>query len=158
MTQEEKIKQDIIDKFNYLKDSIIIKRERRLFLDVEADKFGEVFDYLVKNMNVSILSAITGMDDVNRYAVIYHIGKENGVMVNVRACLSKDNPVVNTVTSYFPAADIYERELTDLLGIKVNGLGEGQRYPLPEDWPENDHPLRKDWKGSFAPIAEVENG
>ena len=44
----------------------------------------------------------------------------------------------------------------DLLGIKVNGLAEGQRYPLPEDWPKGDYPLRKDWKGNFTPDKEVD--
>ena len=46
----------------------------------------------------------------------------------------------------FPAAEIYERELIDLLGAKVAGLPEGKRYPLPDDWPAGEYPLRKDWK------------
>jgi len=34
----------------------------------------------------------------------------------------------------------------DLFGAKVEGLPEGPRYPLPDDWPKNQFPLRKDWK------------
>ncbi|MDD5679724.1 MAG: NADH-quinone oxidoreductase subunit C, partial [Candidatus Omnitrophica bacterium] len=60
--------------------------------------------------------------------------------------IPRENPAVKTVTEYFHAADAYERELTDLLGIKVEGLPPGHRYPLPDNWPAGQYPLRKDWK------------
>jgi membrane-bound hydrogenase subunit beta len=50
------------------------------------------------------------------------------------------------VTGMFPAADCYERELVDLLGFEVQGLPPGNRYPLPDGWPDGQHPLLKDWK------------
>jgi len=56
--------------------------------------------------------------------------------------------VIKTITDIFPPADIYERELEDLLGAKVDGLGDGKRYPLPDDWPKGEYPLRKDWKAA----------
>lgn len=147
MNQEEKIKNELINKFDYLHNSIIIKRERRIFVDVPIEHCTEVLDYLVTKMQFSILSAITGMDDVSSFDVIYHLSCDNCVMLNLKTHLAKEKPVINTITSYFANADIYERELMDLLGIKVIGLSEGNRYPLPEDWPKNDFPLRKDWKG-----------
>jgi Ni,Fe-hydrogenase III component G len=38
----------------------------------------------------------------------------------------------------------------DLLGIQVQGLPTGNRYPLPDDWPANQYPLRKDWQPADA--------
>ena len=35
---------------------------------------------------------------------------------------------------------------------KLRGLPAGRRYPLPEDFPTDQYPLRKDWK--FVPPAE----
>ena len=35
-----------------------------------------------------------------------------------------------------------------MLGIKVEGLVPGRRYPLPDDWPKGQYPLRKDWDQS----------
>ena len=145
MTQEEKIKNEISEKFSFLQDSIVIKRERRIFLDVAIEQWSEVFDYLVKDMKFNILSAITGLDEGNRIAVIYHLSKEGGLMLNLRTRISKDSPAINSVTSYFSCADIYERELMDLLGIKVVGLTEGHRYPLADNWAKDEFPLRKDW-------------
>jgi Ni,Fe-hydrogenase III component G len=76
-------------------------------------------------------------------------------MLNLKTHLSRENPSLDTITSYFPSADIYERELMDLLGIQVTGLGAGQHYPLADNWPKGQFPLRKDWKGPVSRKKEV---
>ena len=158
MTQEEKIQQDLIAKFADIKDTQIIKRDRRMFLDVPQEKFSEIFRYLVKDMQFSFLSAITGMDEGNSIAVIYHLTREGRIILSLRIRTSRDNPVIETVTDYFPSADAYERELMDLLGVQVEGLADGHRYPLPDVWPRRDYPLRKDWKPPvYKPKEEVPN-
>jgi membrane-bound hydrogenase subunit beta len=148
MTEEEKIKQELEEKFVYLKDGVSIKRKGRIFIELSLDKFGEVFDYAVRQMHFSELSTITGMDKGDAFAAIYHLNREGKIILNLRVGLNKENPAVKTVTSYFPGADIYEREIMDLLGIEVKGLAPGNRYPLPDNWPESEHPLRKNWKPS----------
>ena len=144
---EEKIKQELEDKFVYLKDVVIIQRKGRMFAQVPLEKFDEVFAYAVKQMRFLALSAITGLDKGDGFEAIYHLNQEGKILLNLSVCLNKDNPEVNTVTAYCPSADIYERELIDLLGIKVSGLVSGHRYPLPDNWPKGEYPLRKDWKG-----------
>lgn len=146
MTTEEKIKQDVAQRFAYVSESIVIKRARRISLEVAIEKWPEVFAYLVRDMGFGVLSAITGLDEGDAFGVIYHLSRDGGAMLNVKTRLPKDNPSLPTVTPYFPTADIYERELMDLLGIKVIGLGAGHRYPLADDWPKDDFPLRKDWR------------
>jgi Ni,Fe-hydrogenase III component G len=69
-------------------------------------------------------------------------------MLNLKTWVLKENAAIKTVTDTFSAADIYEREISDLLGIKMEGLAPGRRYPLPDDWPDGEYPLRKDWKRS----------
>lgn len=147
MTQEEKIKQELSKRFSFLQESIVIKRQRRIFIEVAIEQWSEVLDYLVKDMQFNILSAITGLDEGNKIAVIYHLSKDGSIMLNLRTRILRENPSINSVTSYFACADIYERELMDLLGIKVVGLTEGHRYPLTDNWPKDEFPLRKDWKG-----------
>jgi membrane-bound hydrogenase subunit beta len=156
MADEEKIKEELVKKFSYLQDTTVIKRERRIWVDVPLEHSPEVFDHLVKNMQFCVLSAITGMDEGDAFAVIYHLSRNNSLVLNMKTRLLKDNPTVKTVTPYFPAAEAYERELMDLLGINVVGLPEGRRYPLPDNWPKNDFPLRKDWKGPVPLIKEEE--
>lgn len=146
MTEEEKIKKELEEKFTYLKDLVIIKRAGRIFIEVPLDKFDNVFNYAVKELRFLFLSTITGLDQGQAFEVIYHLNKENKIILTLSVKLAKQNPHVKTVTDYFPGADIYEREMVDLLGIEVDGLASGQRYPLPDNWPKDDHPLRKDWK------------
>lgn len=145
---EEMIKQELEDKFNYLKDAVTIKRKGRIFAQIPGDKFEEVFAYAVKQMNFIALSAITGLDKGDGFEVIYHLNQEGKILLNLSVNLNKENPEVKSVTLYCPSADIYERELMDLLGIKVNGLSAGHRYPLADNWPKGEYPLRKDYKGS----------
>lgn len=151
MNEEEKIKQGLIDRFNYLQDKILVKRARRIFVDVSIDRFMEVFDHAIKRLNFSMLSAITGLDEAGSFGLIYHLASDNGIMLNIKTSIPKDDPVLLTVTGYFPSAEMYEREMADLLGINVKGLPEGNRYPLTDDWPAGQYPLRKDWKSDLTP-------
>lgn len=143
---EEDIKHDLIKKFPFLENSLNIQRKRRIISDVPVQNFEQVFDYAVKNLGFVILCTITGVDDGNALGFIYHIATEDGIILSLKISAPRENPVIKTITGRFQGADIYERELMDLLGTKVEGLPEGKRYPLSDDWPQGEYPLRKDWK------------
>jgi len=146
MSEEEKIQQDLLKNFPYLENKIKIQRARRIFAEVPLENFFAVFDYAVKNLGVSMLSALTGLDEGENLSFIYHLAFSNGIVLNLKTSVAKNVPVLKTVTGYFSSAEIYERELEDLLGVKVNGLNKGKRYPLPDNWPQGQYPLRKGWK------------
>jgi len=146
MEREEQIVQELTGRFNYLKDSVRVARQRRMFVEVSLGQFKEIFEYVQYQLGFNILCTITGLDEGETFGIIYHCAHDNGTMINIKTYIPRNNPVLPSVTSYFPSADAYEREMIDLLGIKVPGLAEGLRYPLPDDWPADEHPLRKDWK------------
>jgi len=146
MSQEEIIRKELIEKFGWTEDKVRIQRLRRMSADVAVDQFFKVLEFCIKDLQFVILCALTGLDEGENLGFIYHIAQENGIVLNLKISVPKEKPVIKTVTSYFPAAMIYEREAMDLLGVKVEGLPEGFRYPLPDDWPINQFPLRKDWK------------
>jgi Ni,Fe-hydrogenase III component G len=152
--EEEKIKRQLIEKFSCLRDRITVQRPRRMSADIPAANFHEVFDYIVKSLKFSILCTITGLDEGTTLGFIYHLARENGTVFNLHTNVPKDQPVLKTVTAYFPAAEAYERELVDLLGAQIQGLPQGNRYPLPDDWPANQFPLRKDWKANMLDQKE----
>ncbi|MDD5194245.1 MAG: NADH-quinone oxidoreductase subunit C [Candidatus Omnitrophica bacterium] len=146
MSLEEKIKQALVSKFDFLAGRIVISRPRRIFIQVELERLNDVFDYAVKQLVFSHLCTITGLDEGLTFGVVYHIADKNGIVLNLRTAVPKINPVLRTITFYFPGAEIYERELMDLLGVKIDSLPPGLRYPLPDDWPQDEFPLRKGWK------------
>ncbi len=146
MTKEETIKQELIGKFGFAEGEIKISRQRRVSLRVAAEKFREVFAFCARELGFQHLCAITGLDEGDFLSFIYHLSGAGGIILNLKASVPKANPVLETVTNYFAGAEIYERELVDLLGAKIIGLPPGNRYPLADDWPEGEYPLRKDWR------------
>ena len=148
MSKEENIKNELVNKFAYLGGNINVPRPRRIFLEATQENFKEVFVYIAKQLKFSHLCTITGLDEGEKLSFIYHMADDSGILLNFKISVLKENPVLKTVTDCFPGAEIYERELVDLLGAKVEGLPEGNRYPLTDDWPLDQFPLRKDWKGA----------
>jgi NADH-quinone oxidoreductase subunit C len=79
-----------------------------------------------------------------RFEVVYHllsIPKKERVRLKVR--LEGEGPAVESVTSVWPAANFFEREVFDLFGIRFTGHPYLRRIQMPEDW--EGHPLRKDY-------------
>ena len=143
---EETLKQEIINKLGITEDKIVIVRQRRLSCEIEYSRFADAFKILIVDLKFNSLCALTGLDEADKLSVIYHLGQDSGTVSNLKTFVDKFNPVIQTVTPVFPSAEVYERELVDLLGFKVEGLPQGSRYPLTDDWPLDEHPLRKDWK------------
>jgi NADH-quinone oxidoreductase subunit C len=150
MSHEENIKESLLKKFNFLNSSVNIVRPRRMSIEVSLDNFVPVFAYLAKDLGLTHLCTITGLDEQDKLGFIYHLTNESGIMVNLKTSVAKTHPLIKTVTPYFPGAEIYERELEDLFGAKVEGLPSGNRYPLTDDWPLDQFPLRKDWKPNLG--------
>jgi len=146
MANEQAIQQELQEKFPYFDGKIKILGDRRLWAEVESANFFEAFDYIVKKMNFPMLCIITGLDSGDNLEFIYHLSRYDGTMLNLKTFVPKTNPVHKTVMiDYFPGAELYERELVDCFGAKIEGLPEGNRYPLPDGWPEGQYPLLKDW-------------
>jgi len=99
------------------------------------------------NCPFNFLSDVTCVDwypAEPRFEVIYHllsIPKRERVRLKVR--LNSESPVVESLTSVWPGANYFEREVFDLFGIRFTGHPYLRRILMPEDW--EGHPLRKDY-------------
>jgi len=74
------------------------------------------------------------------YHLLSHAFKER---IRLRVVVSEADGAVDSITSVWPAANFYEREVFDLLGIHFNGHPDLRRIMMPDDW--QGHPLRKDY-------------
>jgi len=146
MSKEENITQALIKQFAYLEGHIKTTRPRRIFLEIDPSRLEAVLEYALKNLGFLHLVSITGLDEEDKLGFIYHLAEDSGVVLNLKTSVLKDHPEIRTITKYFSGAEIYERELVDLFGVQVEGLPAGNRYPLTDDWPAGQFPLRKDWK------------
>jgi len=145
--REQNIQSSLESKFSFLKDKTKIRRARRMFVDVEKlSDFRPVFDHLFNELDFTRICMITGLDEGENYSFIYHLASFNGIELDLKTYTPKSSPNIKSVMNTFPGAELYERELVDMFGINVEGLPEGPRYPLPDDWPQGQYPMRKDWK------------
>lgn len=86
-----------------------------------------------------------------RFATVYHLlSLQHNQRIRIRALLDAEQPVIDTVTSIWPAANWYEREAFDLYGILFNGHPDLRR--ILTDYGFQGYPFRKD----FPMIGEVE--
>ncbi|HEY4382684.1 MAG TPA: NADH-quinone oxidoreductase subunit C [Acidobacteriaceae bacterium] len=74
------------------------------------------------------------------YHIVSHSLKER---IRLAVRLDSANLTVDSITSVWPAANFYEREVFDLFGIHFAGHPRLTRIMMPENW--EGHPLRKDY-------------
>lgn len=117
--------------------------ETAAWVGVPPQDIQRIMQHLKEAHAPAHLSTITGMDVGDAIAIIYHFAAER-VSLNVRALVSKADDRIDSITPVVPAAILYEREISDLLGVEFVGHPDPRRLILPEEWPEGDHPLRRE--------------
>ena len=150
MKKEEALKYELVKRFAFLEGKVTIPRPRRIYVEAGQDKLEDLIVWAKDVQGFLHLCTITGLDEKDSLGFIYHLAHDSGILLNFRTAVPKSEPRIKSIIKYFPGAEIYERELADLFGAVVEGLPEGNRYPLTDDWPKDEHPLRKDWKPKSA--------
>jgi NADH-quinone oxidoreductase subunit C len=80
----------------------------------------------------------------NRFEVIYNIYScKNKRYLRLKVLVDEGNPVVDTVTTVWAAANWHERETYDMFGIKFAHHPDLRRMYMPEEY--EYFPLRKDF-------------
>ena len=98
-------------------------------------------------LKLNFLSDLTCVDwypSEPRFEVVYHLfSMPRKARVRLKVRLGGDDPTVESITSVWPAANFFEREVFDLFGIRFEGHPYLRRIMMPEQW--EGHPLRKDY-------------
>ncbi len=92
------------------------------------------------------LAAITGLDlgpEAGYLEVLYHFCTRAAV-ITLRVRLPREGPSIPSLCGVIPSAEAFERELSEMFGVEVEGLPNPMRLYLPDDWSEGVYPLRKD--------------
>ncbi len=79
-----------------------------------------------------------------RFHMVYHLlSLKLKQRVRLKVRLAGNDAVLDSVVPVWPGANLFEREVFDLFGIRFNGHPYLRRLMMPEDW--EGHPLRKDY-------------
>jgi len=141
--------QELVEKLKASLGAMIVEianpAKRRIFLTVEANNLVPAFSVIRKDIGLTFLSTVSGVEMGDAFEILYHLGHDNGNL-NVRTRIPKADPHVASICSVIPGAILYERELQDMFGIVVDGIPDPRPLLLSDDWPAGNHPLRKDFK------------
>jgi NADH-quinone oxidoreductase subunit C len=86
-----------------------------------------------------------------RFSVSYHLLRVDDEPARVRVQVwLDDGEAVPTLIPVWPAADWFEREVWDMMGVPIDGHPNPVRILMPEDW--EGHPLRKDYPLGGEPV------
>jgi NADH-quinone oxidoreductase subunit C len=98
----------------------------------------------LRDAGFEYLNCLSGVDRKSHLEVVYDLSSlQQPPKAHLQVPVSRDAPLIRTVTDIWPAANWHERECYDLFGIRFDGHPDHRRILLPEDWV--GYPLRKDY-------------
>jgi len=129
---------------------------RRIFLKVAAADLVPAVTLLRDRYDCAYLATITGLDKGEAFEILYHFASP-AASITVRTQVPRSEPRIASICAVIPGAVLYEREIQEMFGITVEGIPDARRLNLPDDWPDGEHPLRKDWK-FVRPVEVIPGG
>lgn len=98
-------------------------------------------------LKFNFLSDLTCVDrypQEPRFEVNYHLlSHSRKERVRLKVKLAGDDASLESITSVWPGANFFEREVYDLFGVRFLGHPNLRRLLMPDNW--DGHPLRKDY-------------
>jgi len=131
-------------------ESEITEREDsdRLAVVVPPEKFHSLMLSLKNNEKYSFdfLLTHTAIDwkETEQFELVYLLySMVHGHHLQVSVLVSRDEPIISTVSDIWTIATWQEREVFDLMGVLYDGHTDLRRLFLEDGW--KGHPLRKDY-------------
>ena len=123
-------------------------------LVVDPARLIQVGEYLrdAEDLAYDLLSNVTGVDYLGReprFEVVYHLystSRGGGPLV-LKVRVPEEHAEVPSLTQVWPSADLQEREVWDLYGIRFPGHSNLKRILLWEGF--HGHPMRKDYEEAY---------
>jgi NADH:ubiquinone oxidoreductase subunit D/NADH:ubiquinone oxidoreductase subunit C len=119
-------------------------------LVVAPDRLLELATFLRDDHQFRYLSSVTAVDYPEpterfppRFEVVYHLFQAQGGPLTLHVHADREAPQVPSLVGVWNSANVQEREVWDLMGVRFTGHPDLRRILLWEGF--SGHPLRKDW-------------
>lgn len=124
------------------KQDIEIIENTQIVINIELDIFMDVIKK-VKDYGFNFLVDLTALEE-GRLSCVYHfMSLTTNELIRIKVKLD-EKLEIPSLTKYWIAANVQEREVYDLFGINFIGHPNLKRILCPDDF--EGHPLRKDFK------------
>ena len=134
-----------------LVEEVIKVEEGHFDVHSSATNAYNLMKILHEDAGIYHLTTISGIEKEEEFQVCYHIQHRieeefREVPINfIVTKIDKKNPKTPSMVDFYIAADYYEREVYDFFGIYFENHPFLQRLILPEKWPDDVRPLRKEY-------------
>ena len=122
-------------------------------LDISIEDYFQKVEEL-KNDGYEMMVDLTAIDWFRkkepRFEVVVNflsVSKNKRISIKVKL---NDELTISSITSLYPSANFYEREVFDMFGINFENHPDLTRILMPDDWV--GHPLRKDYGAGRIPV------
>jgi Ni,Fe-hydrogenase III large subunit/Ni,Fe-hydrogenase III component G len=126
----------------------------RLLAFVEPASLRAVCRHVFRDLGARYITTIAADDRPysGRFLVAHDFAFDGErLLASIATLLPADSPRVDSICEDVPGASWAEREMRDLVGIEPVGHRYLKRLVLPDGWPDDVHPLRKDVPWDFVP-------
>ncbi len=132
---------------------VYVASPHKAFVEVDRRSIDEAVAVAYWSLG-GFLSTMVGVDMRPResgFRVYYVLSIEEGISgeklwLVIWCRVPWHDPKYPSSTPRVPAANWYEREVRDLLGIEAENHPDPRRLVLPDDWPDGLYPLRNDFE------------
>lgn len=124
-------------------------------LIIQPEHLSEACRILRDDFGFESLAELTAVDywpqEEPRFHLIVGLRSiRNNMFIGMRVPLNGNNPSMPTLTTVYPNANWFEREVWDMFGISFDGHPDPRRIIMPYEW--EGHPLRKDYPLGYEEV------
>ncbi|MBN2067233.1 MAG: NADH-quinone oxidoreductase subunit C [Candidatus Diapherotrites archaeon] len=135
----------------------------RIWIEIGREEFKEAVGHLCELHPMPHFAVASGYQIGEIIELIYHFslnyGKPQGeICIGIKTKLEKGNASIPTITGLVPGALISEREIQEMLGVKVEGIPDSRRLFLPKNFPKKVYPWRRDETGPNKIVRNMHKG
>jgi membrane-bound hydrogenase subunit beta len=133
---------------------------KRVWFEINRKDLKSAVAHLRREYPDPHFSVCSGYDAGKDIIINYHfsVNYANSVgeiLIVMKVKLPKKDPTVDSITRLMPGALISEREMQEMLGVKIKGVPDSRRLFLDESFPEGVFPWRKDSTGPHKLIRRT---
>ncbi|WP_018133527.1 hydrogenase large subunit [Effusibacillus pohliae] len=122
--------------------------QNETMITIEKNDLPAVCRFLCKEKEARLFTMVGNDErDVSGSFALYYVFSFDRLhhFITVKTRIDELDPTFPSVAVELPAANWYEREVKDLLGLRPQGHPDPRPLVLHGDWPEELHPLRKEF-------------